>query len=142
MALHGSRWKLVLYAVLVLVVLLIRVSNSMLTRQGANTRGPDQSRVPVSFSATVQRVDWTSPNAVVHVNSNTEGGVKAYRITLDSPDELTEKGWRPDSLQPGEEVTVKEILLQSPNTTSKACCLQIIDRQGREIYTGDSVNSQ
>ena len=63
--------------------------------------------LPVEITGTVTRVEWMNPHARFYVDVEQEDGtVVNWNFELSSPNVLMRRGWRHDSLQEGDIVTV------------------------------------
>src|SRR5687768_13060097 len=62
-----------------------------------------------TMTGQVTAVDWRNPHTHVFVNVTGPGGVENWAVELESPIILRQNGWRDDSLQPGDEVTIEGI---------------------------------
>jgi Family of unknown function (DUF6152) len=65
---------------------------------------------PMKLSGVVTLVDWRNPHAHVFINVQDPKGVLNWAVELESPIDLQEGGWRPDTLKPGDKVTVEGIV--------------------------------
>lgn len=64
--------------------------------------------LPVEVTGTVARVEWTNPHARFYVEAEDENGeLVEWDFELTSPNVLMRRGWRHDSLQVGDTVTVE-----------------------------------
>jgi len=62
----------------------------------------------VAFQGTVSRFSWTNPHVYIHVETLDDAGeVIEWEIETDATPILTRSGWTPDSLLPGDRVTVR-----------------------------------
>lgn len=65
---------------------------------------------PITFTGTVKAVDWLNPHIYTHVEVvDADGTTVTYKVEGGPPNSLYRRGWRPDSLQPGDIVTVEGI---------------------------------
>ena len=66
----------------------------------------DRART-VTITGAVTKFEWTNPHSWLHVQG-TSGNepAKAWSIEMTSPNILVYKGWRPNSLKVGEQITV------------------------------------
>lgn len=61
----------------------------------------------VPLEATVDEFDWTNPHAYLYITVEGADGTKApWVIELNAPRSLINSGWRPDSVAPGDHVTL------------------------------------
>lgn len=64
--------------------------------------------LPVTVTGTVTRVEWMNPHARFYVEAeNEEGELVEWDFELTTPNILMRRGWRRDSLEPGDKVTVE-----------------------------------
>jgi hypothetical protein len=69
---------------------------------------------PISFTGTVKAVDWLNPHIYTHVEVEGAGGaVTTYKVEGGPPNALFRRGWRKESLKPGDVVTVEGIRAKS-----------------------------
>lgn len=62
----------------------------------------------VAFEGTVTRFGWTNPHAYIYVETRDDGGEHVeWEIETDATPILTRSGWTPQSLIPGDRVTVR-----------------------------------
>lgn len=65
----------------------------------------DQAK-EVRLVGTVKEFQWTNPHAFIHVEV-TQGDEKGvWDIELNSPNNLKRQGWKPNSVKPGDKVTL------------------------------------
>ena len=87
---------------------------------------------PVTVTGVVTRVDWFNPHAHVFVDVKDESGrIVNWDFELAGPNGLMRRGWRRDSLKPGDTVTVAGYMAKnartsatrrlSPRTTAARC---------------------
>jgi len=63
----------------------------------------------VTLSGTVKEFEWTNPHAWLRIMVNDPAAGKAvqYAVEMGSPGQQARVGWKPDSVKPGDNVTVK-----------------------------------
>ena len=63
----------------------------------------------VTLSGTVKEFEWTNPHAWLRIMVNDPASGKAlqYAVEMGSPGQQSRVGWKPDSVKPGDKVTVK-----------------------------------
>ena len=64
---------------------------------------------PMKLTGVVTLVDWRNPHAHVFINVPDPKGVLNWAIELESPIDLQDGGWRPDTVKPGDKLTVEGI---------------------------------
>jgi len=66
----------------------------------------DQNK-PITFTGTVKVVEWANPHIYTLVEvKEADGTTVVYRVEGAAPNSLFRQGWRPDTLKPGDVVTV------------------------------------
>ena len=59
-------------------------------------------------SGTVKEFEWINPHVWLHVVApSTSGKAVTWSFEAGSPGQLTQTGWKPDSVNPGDKITVK-----------------------------------
>ena len=72
-----------------------------------NFRAEFDSDQPIKVTGTVTKVEWTNPHARFYVNVEDDTGeIVNWDFELASPNILFRRGWKRDSLKPGDVVTV------------------------------------
>lgn len=63
----------------------------------------------VTLTGTVKEFEWTNPHAWLRimVNDQTSGKAVQYAVEMGSPGQQARVGWKPDSVKPGDQVTVR-----------------------------------
>ena len=62
---------------------------------------------PATVTGYVTGVDWRNPHTHIFINVESADGIKNWAVEIDSPIVLRRNGWRDDSLQPGDKITVE-----------------------------------
>jgi hypothetical protein len=63
---------------------------------------------PVTFKGVVSKFDWSNPHVFVNIDvADAAGKITTWETEWDSRIELKRNGWKPDSLKPGDAVTVE-----------------------------------
>jgi len=66
----------------------------------------DQTKT-ITLEGTVSDFQWTNPHAVIFLEvRNEKGGVDTWLLSMNSPNNLRRQGWRRDSLNAGDKVTI------------------------------------
>lgn len=92
-------------------------------------------RSTVAIEGTVTKVEWKSPHARLYVDVKDENGeVVSWDLELPSPNTLMRRGWKRDSLKPGDYVQVAA----SParNFPAIGIATSIKDGDGKPLFTG------
>jgi len=66
----------------------------------------DKSKV-IEVEATVIEFQWTNPHVWIEISVDTEDGITQWSIEGLGPNSLFRNGWRPDSFEPGDIITIR-----------------------------------
>jgi len=89
----------------------------------------------VEVEGKVTRLDWRSPHARLYVDVvNDRGEVVNWNFELPSPVTLMRRGWKRDSLKPGDHVRVKGARARNFPTIAYANLIR--DGSGNPLFTG------
>lgn len=89
---------------------------------------------PVSFTGTVQKVEWMNPHIYTLVSAKeADGHEVVYRVEGGPPNALFRNGWRRDTLKIGDVVTVKGLRAKNANSMNVGQAT-IITADGKEVY--------
>ncbi len=91
---------------------------------------------PIEVTGTVTLVEWMNPHARFYVDVEENGKVVNYDFELGSPNGLMRQGWRRDSLQPGDLVTVSGWRARNDPHVGNARSVKLAD--GRDVFAGSS----
>jgi Family of unknown function (DUF6152) len=93
----------------------------------------------MQVSGTVTKVEWTNPHARFYVDVKDErGSTTNWNFELGSITVLQRLGWRRNSLQVGDPVTVAGYPAKDGSTRANARNLVLAD--GRKVFAGSSVD--
>jgi len=93
----------------------------------------DQNK-PITFTGTVQEVEWTNPHTYTKVEvKNPDGTTVVYRVEGGPPNALFRQGWRKDSLKTGEVVTVSGLRAKNENSMNVGQAT-ITTQDGRTMF--------
>lgn len=74
---------------------------------------------PIKFEGVVKQVDWLNPHIYTLVDvADASGVVKTYRVEGSAPNSLFRRGWRKDTLAPGQHVIIEGIRAKNPESTN------------------------
>lgn len=102
---------------------------------GHHSQSEFDLRSTVAVEGTVTKVEWKSPHARLYVDVKDENGeVVSWDLELPSPNTLMRRGWKRDSLKPGDHVRVTA----SParNFPALGIATSIKDTDGKALFTG------
>ncbi|WP_428102156.1 DUF6152 family protein [Candidatus Rariloculus sp.] len=90
----------------------------------------------IEFEGTVTRMEWMSPHIYFYVDvRDASGDVTSYAVEGGAPTRLYRQGWQPDTLQPGDTVSVEGALARNGSPTVNA---STITKDGRRLFAGSS----
>jgi hypothetical protein len=93
------------------------------------------SKLVVEVEGKVTQLDWRSPHARLYVDVVGENGeVVNWNFELPSPVTLMRRGWKRDSLKPGDHVKVKGARARNFPTIAYANAIR--DANGNPLFTG------
>ena len=93
------------------------------------------SKLVVEVEGKVTQLDWRSPHARLYVDVvNEKGEVVNWNFELPSPVTLMRRGWKRDSLKPGDHVKVKASRARNFPTIAYANVIR--DANGNPLFTG------
>ena len=88
---------------------------------------------PVEVTGTVTEVRWTNPHARFYVDVVGEGGeVVTWNFELASPNSLFRRGWKRDSLKPGDIVTVTAFRARNVPNLANTSTVTLSD--GQQVF--------
>ncbi len=71
----------------------------------------------ITFTGTVKKVEWGNPHIYTLIEAKDDTGkVVVYRVEGSAPNALYRAGWRPDTLKPGETVSVTGNRAKNPES--------------------------
>jgi len=89
----------------------------------------------VEVAGTVKSLDWRSPHARLYVDvADSQGDVVNWDFELPSPMTLMRRGWKRDSLKPGDKVTVKGA--RARRFPAIGYVIAVRDVGGKPLFTG------
>jgi Family of unknown function (DUF6152) len=103
--------------------------------RGHHSQSEFDFKLNVDVQGTVTKLDWRSPHARLFVDVVNEKGETAnWDFELPSPTTLMRRGWKRDSLKPGDRVTVNGARARNFPTIAYARTIQ--DASGKPLFTG------
>lgn len=92
-------------------------------------------KLKVQIEGTVTKVDWRSPHARLFVDVVGEDGkLVNWDFELPSPTTMMRRGWKRDSLKPGDKVAVTGARARNFPTIAYASTIK--DASGKAMFTG------
>lgn len=94
--------------------------------------------LPVEVTGTVLRVEWMNPHARFYIEAEGEDGQPVeWDFELTTPNILMRRGWKPDSLKPGDQVTVSGWRARNaPYVANASSVVTLAD--GERLFTGSA----
>jgi hypothetical protein len=94
---------------------------------------------PITLTGTVTKVEWTNPHIFVYVDVPDEetGAVVNWALEMGGPNALLRLGWKRDSLQPGDVVTVEGSLARDGSNLANAKSI-VMTATGQRMLAGSS----
>ena len=92
---------------------------------------------PLTLKGTVTKVEWLNPHARFYIEVKDEKGrVTNWNLELASPNVLNRNGWKRNSLNIGDVVTVEASAARDGSMMANARVVQLAD--GRRVFAGSS----
>ena len=114
-------------------------SNSTATAHHAFAAEFDRNQ-PIEITGKVSKVEWMNPHARIYVDVTDANGVTVnWNLEMGSPNGLMRRGWRRDSLKPGDAVTVTG--WRARNNPFVGNIDEVIMPDGSKIFADTSANN-
>jgi len=95
---------------------------------------------PITLKGTVTKVEWANPHIYFYMDVKTsDGKVEEWAIEGGAPNSLYRNGWRKDSLQAGNVVTVDGWLAKDGSKLANMRAVVLAD--GRQVLGGSSAGN-
>ena len=99
----------------------------------------DQNK-PITFTGTIKVVEWANPHIYTQVEvKGADGKTVVYRVEGAAPNSLFRQGWRPDTLKPGDVVTVSGIRSKTETSTNIGLAI-ITTADGKKLVAPGAVS--
>jgi hypothetical protein len=96
---------------------------------------------PITLKGTVTKVEWQNPHIYFYLDvKGANGAVENWAIEGGAPNTLYRNGWRKDSVQAGNEITVEGWLAKSGAKLANMSSVILAD--GRRVLGGSSAGNQ
>ncbi len=96
---------------------------------------------PIELKGAVTRIEWMNPHARFYLDVKDDGGqVTNWNLELASPNVLVRNGWRRNSLQVGDQVTVDGSQAKDGSRMANARTVVLAD--GRKVFAASSSGGQ
>ena len=98
----------------------------------------DQQK-PITLEGTVAQFEFMNPHSWIHVDvKDASGKLVRWSVETGSTNALFRRGWKKDSLKPGDQVIIDAYLAKDASHTANATAVKLPD--GRRVFTGSSVD--
>jgi hypothetical protein len=88
----------------------------------------------VTLKATVTRMDWTNPHALIYFDvTDANGRAQNWHAITGGPSRLSRSGWTSDTLKPGDPITISGN--PTKDGTNEIWLTRIVLADGRELPT-------
>ena len=95
------------------------------------------ANTPVNVTGIVTKVEWRNPHASFNMDIEDESGaITNWSMELGSPNGLNRAGWRPDSLQIGDVITVEGFRARDGSFRGNARSVVLSD--GQRLFAASS----
>lgn len=92
---------------------------------------------PIQFTGTVTKLEWTNPHARLYVDApGADGAIVNWNLEMGSPNNLMRQGWRRDSLQAGDIVTIDGWRARNDPHVGNISSVMLPD--GKQVFAGSS----
>jgi hypothetical protein len=120
---------------LVGILLALAASHAVLAHH--STAAEFDPNRPVSFTGTVEKVQWLNPHVYTHISVKpADGPPVVYHVEGSAPNTLFRNGWRKDSLKAGDIVTVTGWRAKNPESSNVGQAT-ITRADGSKVFSGD-----
>ena len=87
----------------------------------------DASRLLV-LTGTVTKVEWANPHVFSHLGVQGPGGITVdWYLEMGSPNGMRRQGWVPQTMKPGDRITVEAYAAKDHATVAKAHRVKVAD---------------
>lgn len=91
----------------------------------------------VTLSGVVTSLEWRNPHIWVFFDVEGDGGeIMRWACEGAAPNALFRRGWRPDSLRPGDEITVEGEIARNGSANCNMRSVRLKD--GTRVFAGDA----
>ena len=96
------------------------------------------SHQKIDLSGVVTKVEWTNPHAHFYIDvKDSSGSVANWNLELASPNVLIRNGWKRNSIQPGDMVTVTGIRAKDSSNYGSAAVITFPDGHKLNFLSAD-----
>jgi hypothetical protein len=93
---------------------------------------------PITLTGRVTKVEWTNPHIFIYADvPDDKGAVVSWAFEMGGPNALLRRGWKRDSLKPGDLVTFEGSLARDGSNLVNARTVTMTE-SGRKMFAGSS----
>ena len=97
--------------------------------------------LPISFTGTVTKLEWTNPHARLYVDApDADGNIVNWNLEMGTPNTLMRNGWRRDSLKAGDVVSIQGWRARNNPHVGNINSVMLPD--GKQVFAGTSANDE
>src|SRR5438128_9478776 len=129
-----------MFGVLVLALVFVALEVPVLAHHAVSAEFDRNKQV--SFTGTVKKVEWMNPHIYTHIEAKDASGKPVvYEVEGGAPNALFRNGWRADTLEPGETVSVMGSRAKSEGSM-RVGNATITKSDGRRVFGGPAAANQ
>ena len=97
---------------------------------------------PVKLTGKVTKVEWTNPHIFIYIDvpDETTGAAVNWALEMGGPNALLRLGWKRDSLQAGDLITVEGSLARDGSNLANAKSIVMVET-GQRMLAGSSADT-
>jgi len=94
-------------------------------------------KLPVTLNGTVMKFDFMNPHSWIYIDvAQPDGTMERWAVETGSTNALFRRGWRKESLRPGDHVTIDAFRAKDGSHTANASQVKLPD--GRQVSAASS----
>ena len=97
------------------------------------------AKQPITLTGIVTKIDWMNPHVYFYIDVENEktGAIESWSMEMGPPHSLQNRGWKRNSMKPGDSVTVEATRARNGSTTANARRVTL-DATGEVLGTASS----
>ena len=89
---------------------------------------------PITLKGSVSKIDWLNPHVHIFMEVRDGNVTSSWAVELESTVDLRQNGWTPDTVKPGDAVTVTGMVARDGSRQAWANSF-VVDGTGRQVFT-------